>query len=336
MVSEMPVIGPVGSVMTCLAPLLTPFPRAQDDGWQANVQCAGDNLRHEILNSLSAELPVLIAGPTASGKSSLALEIASRQGGKIVNADALQVFANWRILTARPGPEEEAVAPHLLYGHVHGDSRHSVGEWLRDFATLPSEGGRLIVVGGTGLYLTALTQGLANIPHIPEELRVEARGRLRSEGISALLTDLDEATRSRIDTANPVRVLRAWEVWRATGRGMTAWQEDAPDPLISLGTAQPLLFDADRDWLGHRIDRRFDAMVRGGAVEEVRGNLARWDPDLPSSKAIGARELVEHLRGKRDLEDAVSAAKTATRRYAKRQRTWFRARMGDWRRLKIP
>jgi len=293
-------------------------------------------VRHEILKLLSAELPVLIAGPTASGKSSLALEIASRQGGTIVNADALQVFANWRVLTARPGPEEEAVAPHLLYGHVPGDSRHSVGDWLRDLVALPSESRRLIVVGGTGLYLTALTEGLVNIPPIPEELRVEARERLRSEGASTLLADLDGATRSRLDTANPMRILRAWEVWRATGRGMTAWQEATPDPLIPLGTAQPLLLHADREWLADRIDRRFDAMVREGAVEEVRDNLAGWDPALPSSKAIGARELVEHLCGKRDLDDAVSAAKTATRRYAKRQRTWFRARMREWRPLRIP
>ncbi len=293
-------------------------------------------MRHEILDSLSSELPVLIAGPTASGKSSLALEIASEQGGVIVNADALQVFANWRILTARPGPDEEAVAPHLLYGHVPGASRHSVGDWLRDLAALLSKDRRLIVVGGTGMYLTALTEGFVNIPPIPEELRVEARERLRSGGSSALLADLDGATRSRVDVANPMRILRAWEVWRTTGRGMAAWQQDAPDPLIPLGGAQPLLLDVGRDWLADRIDRRFDAMVREGAVDEVRDNLASWDPALPSSKAIGARELVEHLRGKRDLDDAVSAAKTATRRYAKRQRTWFRTRMRDWRRLNIP
>ncbi len=293
-------------------------------------------MRYEILDSLSSELPVLIAGPTASGKSSLALEIASEQGGVIVNADALQVFANWRILTARPGPDEEAVAPHLLYGHVPGASRHSVGDWLRDLAALLSKDRRLIVVGGTGMYLTALTEGFVNIPPIPEELRVEARERLRSGGSSALLADLDGATRSRVDVANPMRILRAWEVWRTTGRGMAAWQQDAPDPLIPLGGAQPLLLDVGRDWLADRIDRRFDAMVREGAVDEVRDNLASWDPALPSSKAIGARELVEHLRGKRDLDDAVSAAKTATRRYAKRQRTWFRTRMRDWRRLNIP
>ena len=308
----------------------------QDDGRPADVQCMGERVRHEILSSLSPELPVLIAGPTASGKSSLALEIASRQGGTIVNADALQVFSNWNLLTARPQPVHEATAPHLLYGHIAGDADYSVGHWLREVEPLLANGQRMILVGGTGLYFTALTEGLADIPAVPPELRAEAQGRLQSEGPASLLTELDATTRSRLDSTNPMRILRAWEVWRATGRGLASWQDDTPDPLVSLDDAQPLLVDADRDWLADRIDHRFEAMVKGGVIDEVRRNLASWNPALPSAKAIGAAELVDHLRGNRDLEDAVAAGKAATRRYAKRQRTWFRSRMWKWRRLSFP
>ncbi len=296
----------------------------------------GGPVKREILNSLSAELPILIAGPTASGKSSLALEIASRQGGTIVNADALQVFANWRILTARPNPHDEALVPHLLYGHIASDVDYSVGHWLREIEALFSGNGRVILVGGTGLYFTALTEGLARIPPVPGELRAEAHKRLQTEGPRALLAELDARTLSRLDTANPARILRAWEVWRATGRGLAAWQDETPAPLISLTSAQPLLLDADRDWLGERIDRRFEAMVAEGAIDEVRRNLSGWNPSLPSSKAIGAAELVDHLRGNLSLEDAVFAGKTATRQFAKRQRTWFRSRMREWRRLPLP
>ena len=295
-----------------------------------------DRVKHEILKSLSPELPVLIAGPTASGKSSLALEIASGQGGTVVNADALQVFANWRILTARPSPADEAVVPHRLYGHVARDAAYSVGHWLSELQHVLSGDERVILVGGTGLYFTALTEGLVDIPPIPAQLRAEAQERLQSEGAAVLFAELDGATQSRLDPANATRILRAWEVWRATGRGMAAWQDDTPDPLLPLESVQPLLLEADRDWLGKRIDQRFEAMVEGGAVEEVRNNLADWNPALPSSKAIGAAELVDHLCGKRSLSDATAAGKTATRRYAKRQRTWFRSRMRRWRRLSFP
>ncbi len=290
----------------------------------------------EILKSLSSELPILIAGPTASGKSSLALEIACHQGGTIINADALQVFSNWRILTARPNSRYEALAPHLLYGHVASDADYSVGHWLREFGTIFARERRVILVGGTGLYFTALTNGLANIPPIPAEFRAEALKRLEAEGIDALLADLDRDSLSRLDKSNAARVLRAWEVWHATGRGFAVWQNETPDPLIPLDSAQPLLLDADRDWLNKRINRRFDAMVADGALEEVRRNLAVWNPALPSAKALGAAALVDHLRGNRDLADAVSAGKTATRQYAKRQRTWFRSRMRTWRRITLP
>jgi len=273
---------------------------------------------------------VLIAGPTASGKSALALAIAERDGGVVVNADASQVFANWRVLTARPGPEDEARVPHRLFGHVPGDAAYSVGHWLREVAPLLG-GARPIIVGGTGLYFTALTEGLAEIPETPAAVRAEADAlRLRGD-LAPLLADLDPETLARIDRRNPMRVQRAWEVQRATGRGLAAWQDDTPPPLLPLARAQPLLIDAEKEWLNARIARRFDAMLAGGALEEARANLATWDPALPSARAIGAPELIAHLRGETTLDAARRAATIATRQYAKRQRTWFRARMKDWR-----
>ncbi|PIE06930.1 MAG: tRNA (adenosine(37)-N6)-dimethylallyltransferase MiaA [Rhodobacterales bacterium] len=283
-----------------------------------------------ILTTLTPDRPVLIAGPTASGKSALALAIAARQGGTVVNADALQVFANWRILTARPSPDEEAQAPHALYGHVPGDAAYSVGHWLREVAPLLAGPARPIIVGGTGLFFSALTTGLAGIPPTPPQVRAEADARMAGEGRAALLAELDPATAARIDRLNPARVQRAWEVQRSTGRGLAAWQDDTPPPLLPLARAQPLLVAAGRDWLNARIAARFDAMLAAGALEEARANLPGWSPALPSAKAIGARDLIAYLRGETDLETARTRAITASRRYAKRQRTWFRGRMRDW------
>ncbi|MCP3971193.1 MAG: tRNA (adenosine(37)-N6)-dimethylallyltransferase MiaA [Rhodobacteraceae bacterium] len=293
-------------------------------------------MRPDWLKSLSPELPVLIAGPTASGKSALALEIAADQGGVVVNADALQVFGNWHILTARPGRDEESVAPHLLYGHVPGDASYSVGHWLRDLAPVLQGEARAIVVGGTGLYFTALTEGLADIPPTPAEIRAEADARIRAEGHLGMLDELDQDTGARIDALNPARVQRAWEVWRSTGKVLAAWQDETPEPVLPLQAAQTLLIQTERDWLAARIGRRFDAMIADGAVEETRRNLPGWDPALPSSRAIGARELIDHLLGNRDLKDAVAAGKTSTRQYAKRQRTWFRSKMRAWRSILLP
>jgi len=281
---------------------------------------------------LSPDRPVLIAGPTASGKSALAMEIAARDGGIVVNADASQVFANWRVLTARPSAADEAAVPHRLFGHVPGDSPYSVGHWLRDVAPLLG-GQRPIIVGGTGLYFTALTEGLAEIPETPPEIRAEADEIRLAGGLDRMLADLDAATLARIDRQNPMRVQRAWEVQRATGRSIAAWQADTPPPLLPLAQAQPLVIDAPKDWLNDRIARRFDMMLAEGALDEARANLAGWDPALPSARAIGAPELIAHLKGELSLDEAREAATIATRQYAKRQRTWFRNRMGDWPRL---
>lgn len=282
------------------------------------------------LTQLTSDRPVLIAGPTASGKSALALRIAEAQGGVIVNADAIQVFANWRVLTARPSAQDEARVPHLLYGHVAGDAPYSVGHWLREVAPVLRSGPRPIIVGGTGLYFTALTEGLAEIPTLPDHVRPEATARLRAGGIGALLADLDEATLARIDRQNPMRVQRAWEVWHGTGRGLAEWQDATPPPLLPLSDTIPILVDAPKDWLNARIAGRFAAMLAEGALEEARANLASWTPDHLSSKAIGAPELIAHLQGRMTLAAAQEAATIATRQFAKRQRTWFRARMRDW------
>ena len=287
------------------------------------------------ITTLDPARPVLIAGPTASGKSGLALRIAETQGGVVVNADALQVFANWRVLTARPSAEDEARAPHALYGHVPAGGDYSVGHWLRDVAAFLAGGPRPIIVGGTGLYFTALTQGLAEIPATPPAIRAEADRRREAEGHEALLAELDAETRARVDPLNPMRVQRAWEVLRATGRGLASWQDDTGPALLPLAEAQALVLEADRDWLAERIDRRFDLMLEEGALEEARANLPRWDPALLSMKAIGAPELVAHLRGDLTLDEARAAAQAASRQYAKRQRTWFRSKMKGWRRVAV-
>ncbi|MAX73770.1 MAG: tRNA (adenosine(37)-N6)-dimethylallyltransferase MiaA [Nioella sp.] len=284
------------------------------------------------INTLSHELPILIAGPTASGKSGLALEIAERQGGRIVNADALQVYDGWRILTARPSPEDEARAPHALYGHVPFTGDYSTGAWLRDVRPLLTGGLRPIILGGTGLNFAALTGGLADIPETPPEIRAEAE----ALPLAQMLADLDRGDpviAARIDRANPMRVQRAWEVLRATGRPLSDWQADTPAPDLPLAACQALVLDAPRDWLNARIARRFDQMLQQGALDEARAILPLWDKAHGARKAIGGPELIAHLKGEMTLEAAREAAITASRQYAKRQRTWFRARMADWRRI---
>lgn len=282
-----------------------------------------------LLADLPPERPVLIAGPTASGKSDLALAIAEAQGGTVLNADALQVFADWRILTARPGPDEIARAPHALYGHVPGGCPYSVGHWLRDLAPLLSRS-RPIIVGGTGLYFAALNRGLAEIPDTPASVRAEADARIAESGAAALLAELDPETAGRIDTLNPMRVQRAWEVLRTTGRGLADWQDRTGPPLLPLEDATAIVLAPDRQPLGARIDRRFDAMLRAGVMDEAARNAPHFSPRLPSSKAIGAAALVAACRGEISLEAAADEVRLLTRQYAKRQRTWFRSKMGGW------
>jgi tRNA dimethylallyltransferase len=284
------------------------------------------------LSSLSSDRPVLIAGPTASGKSALAMALAQEQGGVVVNADAMQVYAGWRILSARPSPEEMARVPHALYGHVPLSAAYSVGAWLADVTPLLTGRMRPIITGGTGLYFSALTQGLAGVPGIPPEVRKRAD----SLSLGDLLREIDQPTRARIDTSNRARVQRAWEVLAATGRGLAAWQADTPAPCLPLDRVTPIVLEADPVWLEYRIVERVDAMLSQGAVEEARRILPGLNPLFQSSRIIGATELVAHLRGELSLEEARKRTILATRRYAKRQRTWFRNRMKGWTRIPVP
>ena len=287
------------------------------------------------LPEIDTSRPILLAGPTASGKSALALALAARTGGPVVNADALQVFADWRLLTARPSQVDEEAAPHALYGHVGWETAYSVGSWLREVAPLLT-GPAPVIVGGTGLYFRALTEGLADIPPIPAGVRAEAAARLEEVGLPAMAGELDPEVRADLDLANPMRVLRAWEVKRATGRSIRAWQAETPPPLLPLDQATALVLDAPAEWLDPRIARRFDAMLDEGALAEVEAVLPWWDPTLNAAQAIGAPELVAHLRGETDLAAARERAITASRQYAKRQRTWFRRRMAGWTRIFAP
>ncbi|MFN3954549.1 MAG: tRNA (adenosine(37)-N6)-dimethylallyltransferase MiaA [Pararhodobacter sp.] len=286
--------------------------------------------------------PVLIAGPTASGKSALALGIARAQGRVIINADALQVHDSWSVLSARPGPADLAQAPHHLYGHVPRGAEYSVGHWLRDVAPLLETHPNAVIVGGTGLYFSALTEGLAEIPATPPEVRARADALLREGGTAALLSALDPATAARIDRRNPARVQRAWEVLEATGRGLADWQHETGAPLLPLSQTTALALQPNRDWLAERIARRFAAMLREGALEEARAALPHWPASAATataplwSRAIGAAELIAHLQGHISLAEAEAAATLATRQYAKRQRSWFRNRMKGWQSLPLP
>lgn len=285
-------------------------------------------MRDTELTQIDSSRHLLIAGPTASGKSALALAVAQAQGGTIVNADALQVWSCWRVLTARPSVADQAMAPHVLYGHVDPGTAWSVGDWLRQVAMLK---GRLIIVGGTGLYLTALTRGLAAIPPTPATVRAEADARIAAPcGLAALISELDPRSRDQIDLANPVRVQRAWEVLTATGRGIADWQDDTPPPLLAPDDCQRVLITSDRDWLADRIATRFHAMMDQGALDEVRAMHPLWDPAAQWAKAIGAPELIAHLNGASTVPQAIELSIIASRQYAKSQRIWFRGRMRDW------
>lgn len=283
-----------------------------------------------LIEEIDEKAPVLIAGPTASGKSALAASIVAHRGGVVVNADALQVYDCWRVLSARPTEAEQAALPHRLYGHIGRDETYSVGHWLREVREVLAEGMRPVIVGGTGLYFMALTEGLAEIPATPAEVRAMADKRMEEDGAAALLAALDRETAARIDVLNPARVQRAWEVLQATGRGLAAWQDETAPALLPLAEVIPIVLRPGVDWLNARIDQRFDQMIAQGALAEVQAALPDWQPKRPSARAIGAPELVAHLRGEIPLEQAIAQAKIATRQYAKRQRTWFRNRMRSW------
>lgn len=285
----------------------------------------------ELILSLNEARPILIAGATASGKSALAIKIAKKLGGVIINADAMQVYEGWKILTARPTRQDQRNVSHLLYGHVDNKEAYSVGDWLRQVTPLLDGNHRPIIVGGTGLYFRALTEGLANIPKIPEEYKKKSSELIQNGKMLDMVADLDEATRSKIDLQNPVRVARAWEVLQATGKSIVSWQADTPPPILNINKCDAILMHSSTHWLNERIKIRFEAMLDNGVLEEITENSQSWDPQLQSSQAIGATQLIEYNLGRISIEKATELAVIASRQYAKRQKTWFRKRMENWR-----
>jgi tRNA dimethylallyltransferase len=285
--------------------------------------------------------PVLIAGLTASGKSALALALAERDGGCVINADALQVYACWRVLTARPDAAACARAPHALYGHVACEAPYSVGAWLREaaaaIADAAARGLRPIVVGGAGLYFDALTKGLVDAPPTPPEVRARSQAILDAEGPAALVADLardDPETLAGLDRRNPMRVQRAWEVFEATGCGLAAWRRRPTAPVLAPDACDCVAIMPDTSILNNRINTRLAKMLEDGALDEcARFRAAGHSLAAPSGRALGAAEFIAHLEGRLSLDAAREGAAAATRRYAKRQRTWLRSRMSDWRRL---
>ena len=280
---------------------------------------------------------VLIGGPTASGKSAFALNLARETGGEIVNADSMQIYAGLSVLTAAPTPEELAASPHHLFGVADAADGWSVGKWLQAAATvladIAARGRTAIVVGGTGLYFRALTHGLADIPPVPETQREVSALLYAAQGeheFRDVLAALDPEAEARIESGDRQRLLRAHAVAIATGKSLTAWQTDTK-PTLAEGTWRGVVLDLPRAQLYDRCDARFGLMVENGALEEVAAMEARGlDPALPALKAVGYRELAAHLRGETSLDEALDAARQETRRYAKRQLTWFRNQTPDW------
>lgn len=278
---------------------------------------------------------VLIAGPTASGKSALALELARTTGSIIVNADAMQVYDTLSVVTARPEPSELAQADHRLYGTVPAATRFSTGQWLTAAkGVIDTTEAPLIFIGGTGLYFDALQNGFADVPEVPLAVTQAIASEIEPlDGAQrlALLQQEDPATAARLGVADPQRLIRALAVKRATGQTLSSFQSAPQAGLLGDFVTERLVLDPDRDVLRARITRRFEAMFAGGAVAEVEALRAQQlDPSLPIMKAIGVREIGDWLDGTLGRSDAIKLATTATHQYAKRQRTWFRNRMGDW------
>lgn len=274
---------------------------------------------------------VLIAGPTASGKSAAGVALAEKLGGEIVNTDSMQVYAETRILTARPSAEDEARARHLLYGHVSVREPYSVGRYEADAVAALAKAKLPIFVGGTGLYFAALTDGIAEIPPVPANIRAAVKAKREEIGAEAFHAELvrrDPAS-AALRVGDTQRTLRAMEVLEATGEPLSAWQTRAGKPVLAGRKLARFVISPPRPVLHARIEARFDAMLDAGAMEEAAA-LAGLDPALPAAKILGLRELQAVARGEMALETAASLAKTATRQYAKRQVTWFRQRMADW------
>jgi tRNA dimethylallyltransferase len=281
---------------------------------------------------------VLIAGPTASGKSALALDLAQRRGGMVINTDSMQVYRDLRVLTARPTPEEESLVPHRLYGHVDAAVNFSAGSFVADAANALAEArsqGRMpIFVGGSGLYFKAITRGLSAVPPIPPDVRERVRARLERDGVQALHAELgrrDPVSADRLKPRDRTRIARALEVVEATGRSLTDWHREGLPPLLPQGAFAALFLAPEREALYARIDSRFDVMLKARALEEVAALAARnLDPLLPAMKAHGVPALMRHLRGEISLDEAAEIGRADTRHYAKRQFTWFRHQLPEF------
>ncbi|MEZ5923959.1 MAG: tRNA (adenosine(37)-N6)-dimethylallyltransferase MiaA [Hyphomicrobiaceae bacterium] len=282
---------------------------------------------------------VLIAGPTASGKSALALALAERLDGVVINADSMQLYRELRVLSARPSPEDEVRAPHRLYGDVAGSDPFSVGRWLeravREIDAARAADRTAILVGGTGLYFRALMQGLASVPDIPTEIRARWRQVARErppEELFRILSDCDPETAARIRPSDPQRIVRALEVFEATGRPLARWQAGADQPALSpVSQAMRMVLTPDRTWLAERIARRTSVVIEQGAVEEVHQlRKLRLSAELPVMKAIGVAEISALLEGRSTVAAALDLMSRRTRQYAKRQATWIRGQMTDW------
>jgi tRNA dimethylallyltransferase len=284
------------------------------------------------MNNPASQPVLIVAGPTGSGKSALAIDAAVEFGGAVINADSMQVYRELRLLTARPSAEDEARVPHRLFGVLPAAEACSVGRWLAmaadEIAAAWAEGRLPIVVGGTGLYLKALTNGLVPVPEIPEAVRGEARAlhrRLGGEAFKDALALLDPGAAARLPAGDSQRLIRAYEVVAATGRTLADWQRQAPTAAAVDARFATIVLSPPRETLYAAVDARFDAMIAAGVLDEVRALVALGlDPALPAMKAVGVKELAAHLRGETGLEEACNAARKATRNFAKRQWTWLR------------
>ena len=282
---------------------------------------------------------ILIAGPTASGKSALGLAVAQRYGGEIVNADSMQVYRALRVLTARPSADDEQVVPHHLYGVLEGDEACSAGKWsrmaLEIIRGIEARGRVPVILGGTGLYFRALTEGLSPIPPVPDDVRQAVRAEVAEAGDNAhaLLVEADPDLAAVIRPTDKQRIARGIEVARGTPKPLSQWHKEPPNPLLT-GNLAKIVLAPDRDWLRARCDKRFELMLEQGALEEVRALAAEGlDASLPLMKALGLRPLADYVSGKIELSEAIAKGQAETRAYAKRQETWFRTQMIAWNRF---
>jgi tRNA dimethylallyltransferase len=281
---------------------------------------------------------ILIAGPTASGKSAFALDLAEKTGGAIINADSMQVYRDLRVLTARPTGEDEARVPHLLYGHVSGREAYSAARFADEASRAIAEARALglvpIFVGGTGLYFKALLEGLSPVPPVPDDVRAHWRSEADRVGAAALhqvLGARDPAMAARLKATDTQRIVRALEVLEATGRSLADWQETPGEPVLEEDETERFVLMPERDELYRRCDARFEAMMAAGALEEAEAlGRQKLDPGLPVMRALGVAPLLDLIAGKTARAEAEERAKAETRQYAKRQVTWLRGNMSAW------